>query len=82
MGWVGHTAGGNGGKIEGKAKHVVGAVGHWDAHQIRCSQEQDSESAVAIGVGLPCFCSQGDGMWHPLPLNKFPDSVCSKCSSN
>lgn len=75
-------AGGNGGKIEGKAKHAVGAVQGRGGHQIRCSQEQGSKSAVAIRVDLRCFCSQGNGMRPPAPLNKFPDDACSKCGSS
>lgn len=70
------------GQNRGQSKHVVGAFWGQGGHQLRCGQEQDSKSTVAVWVGLPCFCIQGDGMQSPAPLNKFPDDVHSKCGSN
>jgi len=75
-------AGGNDGKIEGRAEHVAGAVQSWGGHQIRCSWEQDCKSTVVVQVGLTCFCRQGDGMLPPASLNKFRENVCSKRGSN
>lgn len=70
------------GQNRGQNKHVVGAFWGQGGQQLRCGQEQDSKSAVAVWVGLPCFCIQGDGMQSPAPLNKSPDDVHSKCGSN